>query len=142
MTLPIDFTSQDYLSNPAAGIERLRAAGPVVEVRFPIVGKTWITTTEDAASRMLKDGQTFTLRKESGEVAGMRWWMPGIFRSLATSMLASDEPAHTRLRSIVDEAFHRRAILDMEPRILEIADGLAAELFAEGSPADLVVRYA
>jgi cytochrome P450 len=30
----------------------------------------------------------------------------------------------------------------MEPRILAIADGLAAELFADGSPADLVERYA
>jgi cytochrome P450 PksS len=57
-------------------------------------------------------------------------------------MLTSDEPQHTRLRSIVDEAFRRRAIMDMEPHIRAIADGLAAELFAEGSPADLVARYA
>src|SRR5262249_28546059 len=49
---------------------------------------------------------------------------------------------HTRLRSIVDEAFRRRAILDMELRIFAIADELAAELFADGSPADLVERYA
>ena len=57
-------------------------------------------------------------------------------------MLTMDEPDHTRLRSIVDEAFRRRAVLDMEPRILAIADELAAELFADGSPADLVERYA
>jgi cytochrome P450 PksS len=68
--------------------------------------------------------------------------MPRIIRTLANNMLTMDEPDHTRLRSIVDEAFRRRAILDMEPRILEIADGLAAELFADGSPADLVERYA
>ena len=68
--------------------------------------------------------------------------MPGIFRALGDSMLTSDEPRHTRLRSIVDEAFHRRAILDMEPHIRAIADGLAAELFAESNPADLVSRYA
>src|SRR5262249_56261669 len=36
----------------------------------------------------------------------------------------------------------RRAILDMELRIFAIADELAAELFADGSPADLVERYA
>src|SRR6476646_8011692 len=53
-----------------------------------------------------------------------------------------DEPDHTRLRSIVDEAFRRRAILDMEPRIMAIAEGRAADLFAAGSPADLVERYA
>src|SRR5215208_7606386 len=57
-------------------------------------------------------------------------------------MLSMDEPDHTRLRSIVDEAFRRRAVLDMEPRIFAIANELAAELFADGSPADLVARYA
>ena len=41
--LRVDFTSQDYLRDPAAGLTKLRSAGPVVEVRFPIVGKTWIS---------------------------------------------------------------------------------------------------
>jgi cytochrome P450 len=53
-----------------------------------------------------------------------------------------DEPDHTRLRQIVDEAFRRRAVLEMEPRIRELADGLAANLFAQASTADLVQRYA
>jgi hypothetical protein len=39
-------SSQDLLRDPAAGLAKLRAAGPVVEVRFPIIGKTWITTTK------------------------------------------------------------------------------------------------
>jgi cytochrome P450 PksS len=141
MTLKFDFTSQDFLRDPAVGIERLRAAGPVVEIRFPIIGKTWITTTQDAAGRVLKDNKTFTLRKD-GAIAGMRWWMPGMFRAMASNMLTTDEPDHTRLRSIVDEVFRRRAIIEMEPRILAIADELADELFAEGIPADLVMRYA
>jgi cytochrome P450 len=142
MTVQFDFTSQDYFRNPAAAFARLRASGPVMEVRFPvIVGKTWITTTQEAADEMLKDSQTFRLRKD-GQVAGMRWWMPGIVRTLANNMLTVDEPDHTRLRSLVDEAFRRRAILDMEPRIIEIADELAGELFAQGRPADLVTRYA
>ena len=38
MTLPIDFTSQDFFRDPAVGLERLRAAGPVVEVKLPIIG--------------------------------------------------------------------------------------------------------
>ena len=141
MAIKVDFTSQDFLRDPAVEIARLRAAGQVVETRFPIIGKVWITTTQDATGRMLKDSETFTLRKD-GRVAGMRWWMPGLFRSLANNMLTTDEPDHTRLRSLVDEAFRRRAILEMEPRILAIADALAAELFAESAPADLVDRYA
>jgi cytochrome P450 PksS len=137
-----DFSSQNYFRNPAAEIERLRSAGQVVEVRFPIVGKVWTTTTQDLADRVLKDSETFTLRRDDGSVAGFRWWMPGILRTLANNMLSMDEPDHRRLRDIVDEAFRRRAVLDMEPRILAIADELADQLFAEGSPADLVDRYA
>jgi cytochrome P450 len=140
--LQTDFTSQAYFRDPSASIEELRRSGPVIETRFPIVGKVWITTTYEAAGRVLKDNRTFTLRKEGGGLAGLRWWMPHIVRTLANNMLTMDEPDHTRLRGIVDEAFRRRAILEMEPRILAIADELAGELFADGSPADLVERYA
>ena len=139
--MAIDFTSQEYLREPATGIARLRSAGPIIEVQFPIVGKVWVTTTDEAASRVLKDDHQFTLRKNGGS-AGMRWWTPPVFRSLASNMLTTDEPDHTRLRGIVDEAFRRRAILEMQPRIRAIADELADKLFAEGSPADLVDRYA
>ena len=137
-----DFTSQEFLRNPAAGVARLRASGAVVEIKFPIIGKIWITTTHDLAAHVLQDSRTFSLRKDGGAIAGLRWWMLGILRTLANSMLTMDEPDHTRLRGIVDEAFRRRAILDMEPRILAIADGLASDLFADGSPADLVERCA
>ena len=135
------FMSQEYLRDPTSALAKLRAAGPVVEVRFPIIGRTWITTTSELAGRVLKDSETFTMRKD-GRVAGLRWWMPGWIRTLAVSMLTMDEPDHTRLRSIVDEAFRRRAILDMEPHLFAIADELAADLFTDGTPADLVERYA
>ena len=142
MTQQPDFLSQDYFRNPAAAIEKLRALGPVVEVRFPIVGKVWATTTQALADQVLKDTSTFTIRKADGDVAGMQWWMPGIVRTMAKSMLSMDEPDHTRLRDIVDEAFRRRAVLEMEPHIQALGDQLADELFAEGSPADLIGRYA
>jgi cytochrome P450 PksS len=45
-----DFTSQEYLRDPAKVLTSLRAAGPCVEVRFPIIGKTWITTTSEMAA--------------------------------------------------------------------------------------------
>jgi cytochrome P450 PksS len=137
-----DFASQAYFRNPAAEIEKLRSAGPVVEVQFPMIGKIWTTTTQDLADRVLKDSETFTIRTGVGGVAGLQWWMPRILRALANHMLSKDEPDHRRLRDIVDEAFRRRAVLEMEPRILALADDLAGELFAEGSPADLVDRYA
>ncbi|QIG91343.1 cytochrome P450 family protein [Bradyrhizobium sp. 6(2017)] len=137
-----DFSSETFNRDPAAGIAALRARGQVVEVKFPIVGRVWLTTTYDTASAVLKDSTTFTLRKENGEVAGLRWWMPKSIAIVANNMLTMDEPDHTRLRSIVDEAFRRRAVLEMEPHIRSIADRLADELFAAGSPADLIQRYA
>ena len=142
MTFQADFASPDYFRNPAAAIEKLRTAGSVVEVRFPIIGKVWATTTQALADQVLKDADTFTIRKDDGTVAGLRWWMPGIVRTLANSMLSMDEPDHKRLRDIVDEAFRRRAVLEMEPHIQATGDALADELFVEGSPVDLVARYA
>jgi cytochrome P450 len=142
MTFAADFTSQEFFRNPAAEVEKLRAAGPVVEVRFPLVGKVWTTTTQDLANQVLRDSKTFTLRKDDGNVAGLRWWMPGVVRTIADNVLTTDEPDHARLRGIVDEVFRRRAVLEMQPRIRVVAKDLANTLFADGSPADLVDRYA
>jgi cytochrome P450 len=138
----LDFKSEAFLRDPTATVASLRASGPVVPARFPIVGPVWVTTTYEATARVLKDSAIFALRKEGGAVAGLRWWMPASIAALASNMLTTDEPDHTRLRGIVEEAFRRRAVLDMEPRIRAIADGLADELFAQGAPADLVSRYA
>src|SRR5690349_21406658 len=129
MTPRIDFRSEEFLRNHGVGVAALRAAGPLVETHFPIVGRVRVTTTYEAAARVLKDSTTFSLRKEGGEVAGLRWWMPKLVQTLASNMLSMDEPDHTRLRGIVDEAFRRRAILDMEPRIRAIAEELAGGLF-------------
>lgn len=138
----IDFKSEAFLRDPAAGVAALRVSGPVVETHFPIVGKVWVTTTYEAAARVLKDDAIFSLRREGGEVAGLRWWMPRLVQTLANNMLTTDEPDHTRLRGIVDEAFRRRAVVAMEPRIRAIADQLAGKLFTQGSPVDLVARFA
>jgi cytochrome P450 len=142
MTLDADFASQNYFRDPAAAIEKLRGAGPVVEVRFPMIGKIWTPTTQELADQVLKDSETFTVQNEDGTVVGLRWWMPGIVRTLSRHMLSMDNPDHKRLRDIVDEAFRRRAVLAMEPHVQAIGDALADRLFADGSPADLVGRYA
>ncbi|MCA6119725.1 cytochrome P450 [Bradyrhizobium sp. WSM 1738] len=138
----VDFAGEAFLRDPQAGVASLRSNGPVVATKFPIIGRVWVTTTYEATARVLKDSALFTLRKEGGWLAGLPWWMPKSIAAVANNMLTMDEPDHTRLRDIVDEAFRRRAVLDMEPHIRAIADRLADELFMAGSPADLVQRYA
>ena len=88
MTLRADFTSQEYLRNPAGAIEKLRAAGPVVEVRFPFFGTVWTTTTQDLANQVLRDSEIFTLRKDDGNVVGLRWWMPKIVRTISDNYIS------------------------------------------------------
>jgi hypothetical protein len=56
-----DLLNHDYFRDPAE-IARLRASGPIVEVRLPIMGKVWMTTTHQLADQVLKDSATFTLR--------------------------------------------------------------------------------
>jgi hypothetical protein len=54
MSARVDFTSRAFFLDPAAGIERLRTAGPVVKTNFPIIGTVWITTTYDLTARVLE----------------------------------------------------------------------------------------
>jgi cytochrome P450 len=142
MAQPVDFASEAFFRDPGAAVAKLRAIAPLVATTFPLTGRVWVTTTYEATARVLKDSESFTMRKEDGTVAGLRWWMPSSVTVLTNNMLSADEPDHTRLRGIVDEAFRRRAVLDMEPRIRAIAEHLADELFAEGEPVDLVLRFA
>ncbi|MCB1510323.1 MAG: cytochrome P450 [Hyphomicrobiaceae bacterium] len=142
MTVAYDLTSPAHLRDPGVMTDRLRAKGPLVRVRFPIIGRVWLATTQEMAGHILKDNAGFGMRRAGGGIAGLQWWMPGIFRVLARNMLTMDEPDHTRLRAIVDEAFRRRAVMDMVPQVRAIADRLAGSLFDDGAPADLVSRYA
>jgi cytochrome P450 len=68
----VDFKSEAFLRDPRATIASLRASGPVVATKFPIVGPVWVTTTHEATARVLKDTAVFSLRQEGGAVAGLR----------------------------------------------------------------------
>ena len=99
--LLLDFTSQEYLQDPTGGLAKLRAAGPVVAVRFPIVGKTWITTNADLAARVLKDNETFTMRQERQGCRG------ALVDAGLDTLARSQHAVHGRARSH-EIAQHRR----------------------------------
>jgi cytochrome P450 len=139
---PPDILSPEFHRDPEPALARLREMGPLVEMRFPVIGKVWVTTDQEIAGRILKDHETFAIRSQGGAVTGLKWWMPPSVRALASNMLAMDDPDHARLRGIVDDAFARREIMGMEGEIRAIARRLADALFREGSPADLVRDYA
>jgi cytochrome P450 len=103
----------------------MREAGPVISVKMPLVGRTWVTTTHAATLAMVKDNGFFVQEgRNAGKsgVAGMRWWMPKTLGLLSNNMLLKDEPDHRRLRKLVDRAFQRRDVQAMRGNIEKIAD--------------------
>ena len=70
MAARFNFASESFFRDPMATAAALRAGGPVVPARFPLVGNVWVTTTHEATARVLKDAEAFPLRK-NGIVAGL-----------------------------------------------------------------------
>jgi len=142
---PLRFNFEDPgdKADPFSFFARLRAAGPVIPVKLPLVGKVWVTTTYAATSAMVKDNALFVQQaKHAGKsgVAGMSWWMPRSLKLLTNNMLLKDEPDHRRLRKLVDQAFQRRKVRDMRAEIEGIADALL-DRFEGRDTVDLVTEF-
>lgn len=56
-------------------------------------------------------------------------------------MVFTDPPRHTRLRGLVRKAFTPRAVARLEPRIVEVVDGLLDGLAGETGEVDLIARF-
>jgi cytochrome P450 len=141
--LSFDLTSQAYKRDPYPTLAAMRAAGPVIPIKLPLLGKAWLTTTHASSTAMTKDNATFVQEgRNAGRsgVAGWQWWMPNSLKALAANMLQRDEPDHRRLRKLVDRAFARHGVLDMRGAIEAIADRVLDAL--EGrAEADLTLEF-
>ena len=130
-TRDFDILSPEFHANPFPTLDRMRAEGPVVRMKLPIVGRTFLTVTHDSCSSLLKDHESFA--RDPGN-AGSRTqerilrFLPRTIGLLALNMLGHDDPEHRRLRGLVDQAFQRRTIQAMKPMITEIADRLLDKL--------------
>jgi cytochrome P450 len=135
--LKIDLSSQSFMRNPFPALARMRQAGPVVQIRLPIMGKTWVATTHDAVSEVLKDDGTFVHdARNAGKrnLVAIRWWawLPRSVRVLAEHMNSQDGAGHRRLRKLVDQAFNRHSVEEMRPRIEAICDRLLDRMAGAG----------
>jgi cytochrome P450 len=134
--LNIDLVSQRFMRNPFPTLTRLRQAGPVVRVRFPILGRIWMATTHEAVSEVLRDDHTFVRDARNAgkrEMTGLGWWIPPPLRVLSQNMLGHDNPDHRRLRRLVDQAFNRQSIESLRPRIAGVCDGLLDRMTGRGT---------
>ncbi len=142
-THEFDILSREFHANPLPTLDRMRAEGPVIGMKLPIVGRTWLAVTHDACATLLKDHETFArdpANAGSKTQERILKFLPRTIGILALNMLGHDDPEHRRLRSLVDQAFQRRTIEAMKPMIAEIADGLLDRL--EGrAEADLMSEF-
>src|SRR5262249_20508119 len=140
----IDLASQAFARDPFPTYARLREAGPVFQARLPLLGKTWLATTYQAASEVLKDDEKFVMEpKKVGKTlfSGILRLLPRTLRVLSENMLRHDNPDHRRLRRLVEQAFSRHSVENMRDRIADICDGLLARLAGRGT-VDLLQAWA
>jgi cytochrome P450 len=138
-----DILSPRFHADPFSTLDRMRAEAPVVRMRLPIVGRTWLAITHDACATLLKDHETFARNPANAGIrtqARILQFLPRTIGLLALNMLGHDDPEHRRLRGLVDQAFQRRTIEAMKPTIAAIADRLLDRL--EGrEEADLMAEF-
>jgi cytochrome P450 len=124
---------------------RVRAAGPVHEVRLADGHPAWLVVGHEEARAALNDPRLSkdmhaALAHSGGVVAE---GLPG--PALARHMLAVDPPDHTRLRRMATPAFTRRRVDRLEERVRAIVHGLLDDLAAQSAVngvIDLVAGYA
>src|SRR5262245_40713637 len=127
----IDLGSQAFARNPFPTYSRLREVGPVFQTRLPLLGKTWVATTYQAAGEVLKDDETFVMEaKKVGKTlfSGILRLLPRTLRVLSENMLRHDNPDHRHLRRLVEQAFSRHSVENLRSRIGVLCDGLLAGL--------------
>ncbi len=136
-------TDPAFLDDPSTLLAQMRADGPLVQVKVPVLGAIWMTTTDAGARTLLKSPEVFRRDPEpiTGRSLAQRfWWMPRSVSPLLNTMIAKDDPEHARLRRLVDQAFARTAIDDLRPQIEGLADTLLDALPQSG-PVDIVAHY-
>jgi cytochrome P450 len=118
-TQTFDWTSPAFLADPYPHYRRLRETDPV---HFNQARGTWMLTRYNDMIGVLRDDELFSAERGPQAVSDDE----------PRSMLGSDPPDHTRLRTLVNKAFTPRAIRALTDRIHEIVDGLLDEVGDRG----------
>ena len=130
-----DPADPDFIQYPYDWYALLRTKDPVHYVKS--VGMYWVTrytlVTEVLSSS--KFGHHFTSDRDEAPAMDMaqELW--------SKSMLYSDPPDHTRLRSLVNKAFVPRIVENLHPNIEELSSSLLQSIDTSG-PFDLMKEYA
>lgn len=139
----VDIASPEHKANPYPFYAHLRRNAPVQRVTLPDGQVAWLITRYDDVVMVLKDERFAKDRINAltPQQLSEQPWMPGIFKTLARSILELDPPDHTRLRALVQKAFTPALVEQMRGRIQALADALLDGL-RDRTCIDLIRDYA
>lgn len=128
----------EFFRNPYPTYAALRSASPVREVPGGGGRSSYLVTGYAEAReaftdpRLSKDAAAFFAGEDTGR---------NLHPAVSRSMLATDPPRHTRLRSLVTKAFTPGAVARLRPYIAGVTDALLDQ-WVPGEPTDAVATLA
>ena len=131
-----------FQADPYPQYAALRADDPV---HFSLALQAWVLTSYEDCAAVMRDDETFSSSSNtaSGQLAEVLQQQRREFPLGETpTVLNSDPPVHTRLRTLLNRAFTPRAIEGLRPRIEEIAASLLADVDAPDGRFDIAGGFA
>lgn len=131
----IDFTNIDVINNPYPHLAELRRTDK--PIWHPDL-KVFLAATHRDANEVLRNkslGRIYTERIPESEWQVFNWLH-------SDSILDSEPPKHTRLRSLVLKAFNRNRIEGLRPEIQRITDELLKGINLRSGTFDLIADFA
>jgi cytochrome P450 len=110
--------------------------GPARKIALPDGSPVWLVTRYREVRAALADPRLSLDKRHATGWAGFT--LPP---ALDANLLNMDPPQHTRIRSLVSQAFTPRRVEEMRPGVQRLADRLL-DAFPEGGPVDLIAAYA
>ena len=131
----INFNQKDFLVNPYPDLAKLRSAGKPI---WHEETNMFLAANYDDANAVLRNkslGRIFKAKEPHSEWSTFNWLH-------ADSILDSEPPKHTRLRSLVSKAFNKNIIESQRDIINKIVDDLIVQIKDKNGNWDLIADFA
>ena len=138
----VDITSPSFKADPFPTFKHWRETKPFVPVKT-FGERAWIITRYDDVLAALTDERLVKNRQNVLDPSKRKgaMWVPNFVKPLQNGMIDADVPDHTRLRSLVHQAFMPRLIAQMQARIYRLAHELIDRVQTKGEM-DLIRDFA
>ncbi len=140
---PLDLTSAAFHAHKYDWYRWMLEEAPVCPARISVLKVNLVARYEDCRS-ILSDARFVRSRARArgkGGASPFPFPLPGSVMALASSMIVEDDPAHRRLRNLVNKAFTARAVSRLSDRVEDLSHELIDGLDTSG-PVDLLEAYA